>query len=356
MTSQLVIKNGNVIGRFSLAKKDVYIASGKIKDVCNLKGGFLKSKKCIDAKGLFVAPGFIDLHIHGTAQMIESFHLKFGTTSFLAGFCGSDLEKLKSYTSKSSCCLGVFCEGPFINPDMRGAIPKSSICRVNLKLLQNILKASNYSVKIMTIAPELKDCEKLIRALLSRNVIPALGHTNSSFEGAMKASSMGVTYTTHCFNRMSLITARDPGVLGAIFCKDDIICEVIVDGIHVHPGNFKLLLKYKGRDRIVLVTDNVECSPMPNSIVTKRGFRLKKNNALAGSNVRMNDVIRNVVTLCKVSLVDAVNMASFNPARIIGVDRQKGSIEIGKDADIVIFDKGFNVKFVIKDGIILVKP
>ncbi len=316
----------------------------------------LKNTLYINAASEYVAPGFIDLHIHGNIRKISNMQAKYGTTGFLLSLHTRSLNQL----SRSLCevngialegarCLGFHLEGPFISKKMAGAQPKRFIIEPDIPAMQFLLKKAPKEIKIITIAPEIKNSIALIKMLRKYGIVAAIGHTDANIEQTKKAIDSGCFYTTHVFNRMSGISSRNPGVLTQVLIDDRLSAEVIADGHHVHPDNLKLLIKNKPVDKIVLVTDSVAAMDEASLKVIAGVYRME-NYVIAGSKLNMLQAVKNMVYLGGVSILDAVKMASLNPAKIIAVDNIKGRIARGYDADLVMFDKKFRCKTTIVGG------
>lgn len=313
----------------------------------------------INVQGSYLAPGFIDLHIHGDINKISNTQLRYGTTGFLCGlhtdsvkgFC-KKIDQAKNTSLWGAQCLGFHLEGPFINKKMAGAQPKRLITEPDVNKLKKIIKYARNDIKIVTLACELKRGIELIRILKANNIVIGLGHTNATIEQAEKAVYAGARYATHVFNRMSGISARVPGVITQVLLDDRISAEVIADGEHVHPALLKLLSNNKSVNDIVLVTDSVAAMDM-HTLKKIKGIYRMENFTIAGSNLNMAKAVKNMVHLCGVRVIDAVKMASTNPARILGLENKKGKIKEGFDADIVVFDDNFKVEMTVVGGKIL---
>ena len=353
----IVIKNADIIAPRGIKRGNVIIEKGKIASI-KKTGSMVFPGTTIDAKGAFVSAGFIDLHIHGDVAKIAKTQIKFGTTSFLKTIYESSPQALKAElyaiekmnTDKDGAiALGLNMEGPFINKNMRGALLEKYIKTPSAKLAQEIIKRCKRQLKIMTIAPELRASPGIIKLLKRNNISASIGHTDADFAKAKKAIALGAGYATHVFNRMRGMAQREPGALGAILDDERIVAEIILDGIHVHPACFRILLKSKGSDKIVLATDSVACGPIPGS--TRCGkFFITRDGTYAGSALTMNKAVKNAIAFGNLDICEAVKMATINPAKVLKIDKKKGSIEKGKDADIIIFDKDLNIKTAIVNG------
>jgi N-acetylglucosamine-6-phosphate deacetylase len=338
----------------------------------------------LDVHGCFVAPGFIDVHVHGARgedfstadetgiEKILKGHSKFGTTSLLPTLVPMperNIEKairvirnvMKEAPSDAEI-LGVNMEGPYLSPLKKGALSgrylqKSS--STTIRLVNDIRDM----LRIMVVAPELPGTSKLIRHLHKLGVVVSVGHSAASYGEVEKAAGIGLSDVTHVFNAMGSLHHRSPGAVGVALVDDRLTCEVIADGIHLHPAILKLLVKAKGPDKLILITDAIAGTGMPSgkyslggeAVIVEKGHATLKDGTIAGSLLTMNKAVRNMCKYAGVTLQQAVGMATINPARVIGVDDRKGTLTRGKDADIVVFDKDINVKMTIVHGAIAYK-
>ncbi len=332
----------------------------------------------IDADGSYVAPGLIDLHIHGylgkdvcdgayeSIRTIAGGLVANGVTGFLPTTMTVDMKvirhalevcrelKEESRHWNGSTILGCHAEGPFISEKNKGAQDASYI----LPLDAEFLKEYSDIIKIMTIAPE-NDTDELdfIRDIRENtDVVLSVGHTASDYDTAVRSIKAGVKHVTHLFNAMTPLDHRAPGVVGAAL-NTDVSCELIVDMLHVDKCLYDLLWKVKGR-RLCFVTDCLPAGGLPcgeyslggKKIIYKDGVCRLEDGTLAGSVLKLNRGVWNVYKNSNIPLHECVNCASLDPASVIGIDDRKGSIEIGKDADIIITDSDFEVKKTLISG------
>ena len=337
------------------------------------------------AEGQIVVPGFIDKHIHGANgsdtmdAKIENLSvtanaiIKEGTTAFLATTMTQDksliissLSALKEYIEKESTgatLLGAHLEGPFISKKHIGAQPEEYISVPSVELFDEFLSASGNNIKTVTLSPETDGATELIKYLKEKGIVISAGHTDASYDEIEKATKDGLTSITHTFNAQKGIHHRDIGTAGAGLLLDELYTEIICDLIHLSAPAIKLVLKCKPKDKIILITDSMRAKYLPEGeselggqkvIVSGNSARLE-NGALAGSILKMNDAIRNLVCVLGVPFTTAIDFATINPAKNLGIDNEMGSIAVGKRANFTVLDKDFNVCTVIVDGKVVYK-
>ncbi|MDB5031978.1 N-acetylglucosamine-6-phosphate deacetylase [Mucilaginibacter sp.] len=342
----------------------------------------------IDAKGKFIAPGFIDLHIHGggghdfmdgsEAGFLEiaKIHAKYGTTAMLPTTLSSGKEDLlktieiyKVADEKNNAgaqFLGLHLEGPYFAMNQRGAQDPRYIRDPDPEEYREILSGTSV-IKRWSAAPELKGAIEFGKYLLSKGVLPAIAHTDAIYEEVVDAFENGYTLATHLYSGMSGVTRRNAfryaGVIESAFIIDAMDVEIIADGIHLPPPLLKLIYKIKGPDRIALITDAMRAAGMPpgNSILgsKKNGLnvivedgvaKLPDRSAFAGSVATADRLVRTMVKMADVPLIEAIRMISMTPAKIIGVADKKGSLVAGKDADVVIFNDDIEIDTTVIKG------
>lgn len=385
---KLLIKNANVITPDEVLKNhSVLIENHKIKRI--EKNDILDEinyDEVIDVKGNYLSPGFIDIHNHGnfgydtmdaTFEALDSmadFHLKNGVTGFLTTTMTDSSKKIKRAIKNTvdyiesqnrgkvnSQVLGVYLEGPYFSQEKKGAQPPEYITLPNINELKEFMSASKGHIKIVSIAPELNGALEAIDYLKSNNINIAAGHTNATFSETKTAINRGITISTHFYNGMRGFSHREPGIVGAVLTDDRTSCEIICDGIHLHTSAIQLAVKMKGIERIILISDAMRATGLEDGEYTLGGQKVfvKNNEArlcdgtLAGSTLTLNRAVYNMIHTINVPLKDAVRMASLNPAKAIGLSDKKGSIEIGKDADLIIFDGNIKVSIAIVRGKVL---
>lgn len=382
MVAAICIHNATVFNGYSMMKNcAVLIKQNKIVDVFNedrLESKVFKADTSfIDVHGAYVAPGFIDTHIHGfggygTEDCSVKSILKMseglancGVTSFIPTlYSGNKMQMIKGIRAvvgaigreKGARILGMHLEGPFISPQRLGVQSSDSISAVDLDLMEELWEASEGHIVNMTVAPELKDMRKLALYCLSKGIILQAGHTNATYEQMIEAMQARIMHVTHLFNAMSRIHHRDPGTVGAVFIHPELSCEVIADGIHIHPEIIKFLLRCKSLDKVVLVTDALKPTKQKKKPLIANGeevyldkcFYRKSDDVIAGSALTMIDSVRNIVSY-GFRVEEAVHMAATNPARIMRQDHL-GVLAPGYDADVVILSPKLNVLYTIIQG------
>jgi len=365
-------KNVKVVLENEIIKTSVELENGKIKSI-----GKTDNKEGYNYDNYYLVPGFIDQHIHGansydfmdgTYEAINEISkalLKEGTTSFLGTTMTQsfdNIEKavynLKPQKLDGSNLVGVHLEGPFISETFKGAQPGEYIIPTDLELFKKWNKYNN--IKIVSMAAEHDKDFNLIKYAKENNIIVSQAHTNATHKISNEAIKAGAKGFTHAYNAMSKLHHRDIGVVGTMLLNNEAYAEVIVDGIHVSPEAVRLLYKNKGRENIILITDSMRAKYLPDGkselggqdVFVKNNEARLKDGTLAGSILKMNDAVRNMIKYTNASLVDAVYMASTNPARNLNLNN-KGLIKEGYDADLTLLDENLEVVMTIVNGKIL---
>ncbi|MDE6242215.1 MAG: N-acetylglucosamine-6-phosphate deacetylase [Anaeroplasmataceae bacterium] len=373
----LGFKNSNVyvFGK-GLEKTSLCIEDGKIKEI----GNAIQNQALIELDEKYIVlPGFVDKHTHGAnsadfmnpskeqIKLILSAVAKEGTTSCLATTMTQSIDNINlslqtiaSYIEEKPLgveILGVHLEGPFISPKHAGAQPLKYIIPCDIQTFEELNQKAKNHIKQVTLAVEENGVD-LVKHLKDKGVVASLGHTDCTYEQAVEAVNQGATSISHMFNAMRGLHHRNAGTVGAgLFC-DELKCELICDLIHVSKPVVQLLYKNKGKDGICLITDAMEAKWMPDGdyqlggqkVIVKNGEARLEDGTLAGSTLKMNEAIHNFMQATGASLLDAVDLATINPARCLHVEDKKGSIEVGKDADFVVVDKDLNVYMTICRG------
>ena len=391
--SKVCLHNGTVLTGFAMMENcSVLTEDGTIADVFSRqrfeKKQFGPEAKIIDVEGAYIAPGFIDTHIHGfggygtddavypevslakdpAESIIEMSRLlvKEGVTAFNPTLYPAPGDILVNAVSAVSSALGkesgarimgLHLEGPFISPGKLGVQRPETVSSVNLDYMQRLWEASRGRIVNMTVAPEIKHMRELALDCIKKGIVLQAGHTDAQYNNMIEGMQAGILHATHLFNAMSRLDHRDLNAVGAILTHSEMSCEIIADGAHVHPDLFKLLLRNKDIDKIVLITDSLKPTGQEQGPFYANGeevvfhdglFHRKKDDIIAGSGLTMIRGIKNLVNF-GFSIEDAVKTASSNPALIMRYYR-KGTIVPGKDADLTVFDKDYSVRAVLVEG------
>ena len=385
---KILIKNANIITPYEIKRgSSLVIEDGKIANIFNEETPAKESyDEIIDVEGKYLSPGFIDLHNHGnfghdamegTDEALDTmadYHIKNGVTSYLATTMTEEPGKIKeavknigeyvkngSKDSKTKAqVLGIYLEGPYFSMEKKGAQPPQYIKNPDLDEIKDLIKLSQDTIKIIALAPELEGAKESIKYLKEEGITITAGHTNATFDEAKAGIDLGITQATHLYNGMRAYSHREPGVIGAVLTDERVACEMICDGIHLHVGAMDLAIKMKGKDGIILISDAMMATGLKDGkyelggqdVYVKEGAARLEDGTLAGSTLTLNKAVYNIVHMVNIPLEDAVRMASLNPAKAIGMSKEKGSIEIGKDADLIVFDEDLNIsKAMVKGNI-----
>lgn len=377
MNNSLKITNVNVINAHqTLLNQDVFIDNGKIIDIAAAINK--EAVTVIDGTDHYVFPGFIDMHIHGSASVDtmdatdEAMHTmakslaKEGVTGFLATTMTQTPEAIEKALitianfendEDEAEVLGVHVEGPFISVHRVGAQPEEYIIPPTIELFNKWQKLSGNKIKEITVAPEAEGGFEFVEEVAKQGVVVSIGHSDSSYEEVEKAAKLGAKQGTHLYNQMRPFHHRDPGVVGGTLLIDTIMAEIIVDFIHSHPKAVDFAYRIKGADKIILITDAMRAKGVPYGDydlggqtvhVTEAGAHLP-NGALAGSVLTMDLAIRNMKEATNCSLEELVAMSSTNAAQQMNLPH-KGTVTVGADADLVLLNKALNVQKTIKNG------
>ena len=345
----------------------------------------------IEMDGAFVLPGFIDIHVHGGVgfdftdedpaifEKICRFHASRGTTSLLAtiyplpaGRFEACIRRLRYFceaAGRHGILEGIHLEGPFLNPDRHGAIPREDIRPATVEGLNELLRLGGPWLRVMTLAPEIPGGMEVLRAAAMakmhgdnpyQSLHLSIGHSDAGYEQIAEAIGNGLEGVTHIFNAMTPMHHRKPGVLAGALLRDELFVEVIADAVHVHPAMMQLLLKIKGHDKIILVTDAIRAAGQPDgeynlagqrAIVRDRlAYLADSPDTLAGSTQTMDRSLRMMVRYVGATLEQAAQMASLNAAQVLAWKFRRGILAVGKDADLVVLDADLHVRKTIKAG------
>lgn len=355
-----------------------------------LTGGFISRTgsgenlppgQVLDFGEKLVCPGFIDLHVHGgagydvmdgSAEALEGmamYHARGGTTAFLGATMSAGRPRLKKVLAAAAeysirqnrpgaVLLGIHLEGPYLNPVKKGAHVPEDIRLPDIMEMQELLGETGDLVKLVTLAPELPGGRELAAFLSERGIRTALGHSTANDDELSGAAAAGLTHATHMFNAMGEFRHRDPGTAGYVLQMPEITVDVIADGVHVHPVVINMLLKLKGADKTALITDAIRAAGLPDGccelggrqVWVKGGEARLADGTLAGSTLTMNRAVANMVKEVGVAVEQAVQMAAYIPARILGLDGLYGRLEAGMKANVTVMDSNFNVVATFVEG------
>jgi N-acetylglucosamine-6-phosphate deacetylase len=371
-TENKILKQATVVVREGLIQK---VGAATIKD---------NAAKVLEFPADWhLIPGMIDLHIHGAGgadtmdatfaalDTISKSLLREGVTAFLPATMTAPISQIeealinvrdylreKKNTSGAEV-LGINLEGPFLSTQKPAAQLVSAIIAPDIELFANWQRRCDNLIKITTIAPEASNSLEFINYLRDSGVIASIGHSDATYEQAVTAINAGCTQATHLFNAMPPIHHREPGLVTALLLDDRVMTEVIADLVHLHPAILRLIVKLKGYEKIVLVTDSMRAKYLSDGIydlggqkvIVKNGEARLVDGKLAGSVLRMNNALKNMINATSCRLIDAIKMTAENPAKQLKIFEHKGSITVGKDADLVVLDTDLQVRMTIHKGI-----
>ncbi|PHI08513.1 N-acetylglucosamine-6-phosphate deacetylase [Fusobacterium polymorphum] len=377
---KILLKNANLVLENKLMSGSISIFENKIEKIFadNDNLSEITFDEIIDLEGKYLGPAFTDVHTHGAdgsdamdgseeaLRKISAYLVKEGTANFLATTLTSSKEtlinvlkvvaNLQDKDIEGANIFGVHMEGPYFAIEYKGAQNDKYMKPAGINELEEYLKVKDGLVKLFSISPHNQENLEAIKFLADRGVIVSVGHSGASYEAVMKAVDYGLSHATHTYNGMKGFTHREPGVVGAIFNSDNIMAEIIFDKIHVHPEAVRTLIRVKGVDKIVCVTDSMSATGLAEGqyklgeldVNVKDGqARLASNNALAGSVLRMDIAFKNLIEL-GYSITDAFKMTSTNAAKEFKLNT--GILKEGKDADLVVLDKDYKVYMTMVKG------
>lgn len=362
-----------------LERKNLCMEEGKITKICS-PSEEIPEGDIFDVKGKAVVPGFIDVHTHGGQgvdvnaatkedfQKIGHFFAEQGTTTWLCSILTDTKEQtekvigemLKHQEDHENCAdlLGIHLEGPFLSVEFKGAMPESLLREADIELLKEYQKKAKGKIRYITVSPEVEGIPEAISQIRDMGITVAIGHSGADYETSMECIKNGATACTHTCNAMKLFHQHFPAIMGAVLESDKVYCEAICDGRHLHPGSVRMILKAKGYDKVVAVTDSIMASGLPdgeyklgvNDVIVKDGDAKLPNGVRAGSTLTTGTALKRLIEFTGESMEDVLPLLTMNPAKLIHAEEHIGSLEVGKDADILILDDDNNVETTFVKG------
>ncbi|MER6257718.1 N-acetylglucosamine-6-phosphate deacetylase [Streptomyces sp. NPDC001584] len=360
------------------------VANGRvIVDGDRIAGSAHEGARTVDLTGHWIVPGFVDMHNHGgggasfTSGTAEDVlrgvrtHREHGTTTLVASTVTGDLDELArraallAELTQAGEIAGIHFEGPFINPCRKGAHKEDLLRDPDPAEVRKLIDAAHGAARMFTLATELPGGLDSVRLLAEHGVIAAIGHTDATYEQTRAAIDAGATVATHLFNAMPPLAHREPGPIAALLEDERITVELINDGTHLHPAALELAFHHAGAHRVALITDAMDAAGFgdgtyhlgPLEVEVKHGVaRLVEGGSIAGSTLTLDTAFKRSVTLDKLPVESVVQAISANPAKLIGLYDEIGSLEPGKYADLVVLDAAFDVAGVMRRGEWIVSP
>lgn len=383
----ILIKNVRYFdGKQIIGDSSILVSGTKIKEIVSGKqvNGSSEYDTVIDGKGRLLVPGFIDLHLHGcsgcdvmdgtveSVKKIAKTLAENGTTSFLPTTTTMSAQATQKAISAVGKCmnngeganiLGVHLEGPFINKERKGAQNEDFILKPSVENFNNFVDNNLQNIKRVTLAPEIGDGIALVKYLSEKGICVSAGHTCASADIFYKSVNEGLTLCTHLFNGMNPLHHRDSGVVGSALLNDDVYTEFIADLIHIDKDILNLIVKIKGANRCILISDSLSAACLGDGdfsiggqkAVVKDGVARIETGSLAGSIITVKDAVKNMVQKVGVDISSALKMATINPAKVIDVDSFKGKIAEGYDADINLMNENLDIDITMVMGNIVQK-
>ncbi len=384
MNRSLVIRNCRP---YDLAETEqtvnILITDGVISNISRIEVG---NERCqvFDVEGRLIIPGLIDIHVHGAGggdtshgsiealQKVSATLARMGITSFIATTTTRPEIKnrhlriageLVGQDLGGANLIGLHLEGPFISSKRRGGIPLDGIERPAIDILDYLIEITKGTLKMMTIAPEVDGALDVISALMKQGIVASFGHSDADYYETQEGIAAGISHVTHIFNAMRTMHHRDPGPVPAIFEDPNITVQLISDGIHVHEKMVRFIYKQFGGERCVCISDGMLSMGLPEGIYSyydqdfksKGGAARYLDGTLIGTTCSLYELMHRFMGFTGCSLPEALDTVIKNPARVLNIDNQKGAIEVGKDADLVVLDNDYSVWATIRDGRVIYK-
>jgi len=368
MTEYKIIKNCDIYTPIKIIKNGSILIKGeKIAKVGHINESEIpREVKKYSFKNKLAVPGFIDIHLHGgegvdilgstPVSIVKALkaHLKNGTTSLLPTIMTAshqqtlqtikNLIHIKKKFKDIPEIIGLNLEGPYISKEKCGAQSTKYIRKPSLPETKEYIEASEKSIKIMTVAPEIDGAINFIHFLTEQKIIPSAGHTNADYSQTEQGIKSGIKLATHLFNAMRGIFHRDPGAAGALLLNNEVYTGVVADGIHLHPSILKLITIVKPQEKIILITDATKFYGI------KQGASFDQKGKLIGSTKALNASLKNMIKFTGVTFEGTLMAVTLNPAKLLNIENKKGQLKKGCDADIVILNKNLNIRNVFLKG------
>lgn len=372
----MIVKNGLVYQKGEFRKQDVEIQEGKFIKISSAISG----DEEINIRGFRMVPGFFEIHTHGAVgvdingasaeglEKISCFFAKQGVTNWLCSIltdtkeqtlrCIREYKRWKTLEHWGAELSGIHLEGPFLSEEYAGAMPKNLLLDMDLELIRRYQEEAEGDIRYITVSPERKGVIEAIPTIRSMGIQVAMGHSGAGYEEAVTAIKQGVGACTHTFNAMRLFHQHEPAIMGAAL-EADIYCEAICDGMHLHPGSVRLLLKTKGNKRVIAITDSIMATGFPegnyklgvNDVIVKDGdARLASDGTRAGSVLTAKRAFYNFLDFTGYPIEEILPLFTENPARLLGMERRTGVIEERRDANFLLLDDKNRIKAVYVKG------
>lgn len=377
MGQRLVVTNCRLFDADDRQTVSIFVEDGVISQIGQIDVD--TGCEVVDAEGRIAAPGFIDVHIQGaggadvldgTVEALEAISktcARFGVTSFLATTVYNANGDNKHLALAAECTgrdlgganlIGIHLEGPFIAANKKGMIQPGCICPPSMEVLGKILDVTGGRLKMMTVAPEVEDGLEMIRRLVDSNIVASFAHSEADYEQTLAGIAAGISHVTHLFNAMTGIHHRSPGPLVAVFENENLTAQLIADGVHTHPSVLKLAFGILGPKRVLLITDGMQAMGLPDGRYVYNGVEYEsisgaaryKDGTLIGTALGLSELVKRFISFTGCGLDVTVRAVAENPAMVLGIEDRKGSIDVGKDADLVLLDEDLSVHTTIVGG------
>lgn len=369
---KVLIKGGQVYRNHNFSKEDIIIEDGLIKEIG--EDLVVDGAEVYEADGDYVIPGFFDIHTHGASnvdvnrasadelEQICCFFATQGTTNWLCSiltdtkeqtlWCIEQYNQWKKMEHRGAELIGIHLEGPFLSAEYKGAMPEYLLQKPNLELLKEYQNAAKGDIRYITVSPEIEGVIEMIPEMKKLGMQVAIGHSGADYETTKKAIAAGAMGATHTGNAMKLLHQHFPAIFGAVLEDEQLYCEILCDGRHLHPGTIRLIIKTKGLEHVVVVTDSIMAAGLSdgayklgvNDIVVMDGdAMLADGRSRAGSTLTTSQALNNLLIYTGKTVEELLPLLSENPARLIGMYGQIGSLEVGKSGNLVVMNREHSV-------------